>query len=47
MENYILDDLISFDNYTSVYAGYDKKRKRNCFITLPNVETSWTFQITY
>ena len=47
MENYILDEIIISDKYTTVYAGYDKKRKRNCFVTLPNSKTSWTFQITY
>ncbi len=40
-----LSELLESDKYQSVYSG--TFNGKNCFITLPNVPTSWDYSINY
>ena len=39
--------IVNSNNYSTTYIAYDKEKKENCFLTLPNVDTSWIYSVEY
>jgi hypothetical protein len=47
IKNIIQGELLESDQYQSTYYAYDKLKKVNCYITFSNVQSSWSYIITY
>jgi hypothetical protein len=47
IKNIIQGELLESDQFFTTYYAYDKVKKVNCYITFSNVQSSWTYSITY
>jgi hypothetical protein len=47
LKNIIQIDLLESDQFMTIYYAYDNVKKVNCYITFSNVQSSWTYSITY
>jgi len=46
-ERFEIFEEIERDQYSTVFEAYDKIKKCYCYLELPNIKTSWQFDVTY
>lgn len=40
-------DVVDSDKHQTIYEAYDQIKKCWCYVTIPNVKTSWDYSVTY
>jgi len=40
-------EVLESDQYQITFIAYDEIKKCGCFLTFPNVQTSWIYSISY
>ena len=47
MERFLIEDILDSNMYITTCYAYDKKKKCKCILEIPNIKTSWEFNVTY
>jgi hypothetical protein len=47
IKNIQISEIIEQDTYKTTFLAYDKTKNKDCYLTIPNIPTSWTHSIEY
>lgn len=47
MENFKIGSVLHKDIHSTIYEAFDRRKDCWCFLTIPNVDTSWNYSVDY
>ncbi len=45
--DFLIGEAFESDMCSTTYEAYDKVKKCWCYLVVPNIKTSWEFQVIY